>query len=704
MTNISESFPELEECLPESFSECYPKSVPEFLPECFQVKFGSNISKNKYLFIADATKLPIKLYKCNPKDYDSIVCMKMMVTLTDLQIEKEINKGTIILSRHAKLYSNQNILVMTSEFVRLPKYIRNSKEYLEYLMVADRLCIEISRICNIKNTYWLCGKLAKIKDMYIAYEKLFTPVEEKYFNTKKFAPVQTNNAAPYPVGNPQNHKSSKKIKMNISPTNKKNNVHIYLQILSILNAFKSYNNKTDDIRNIDNIINKIIIILFGNIHKYHYAFNKDILKEIQNSDVFHEILKYPLRQMYLKEQTYYKFCHNKPNIDISSIILPIDIACLLPADRNLSGQYNTSVIKFGFQWLTAPFHISGTRGIYNLNEFTSRFYDFTNGAFEKVAFNRYNNDGSLLYKIGLTGSMISACAIKNPREPEFNTFSLFLNKFYPVSNNITITKTHTNNNYNKLFEEIYDTDSDESGTNTDDNDSDSGSDSDSDSDTHTNTSNNTAANKMTNVADIDVAVECDFNDFDKSVDFIYNDIKLMYPGAVLTKVITENKHKYIIDKVPRTIDIFHCNSISHVVSKFHLDCVRAWYDGEMVYCFPTFICAAHTGMCTDIRWVSNQKDPRDMIIKYYLRGFGTYINKADLASLKSYLTPANGYISTGLTPNLSNWKVKRIMGQPLYGKKTYFGKNYATSSKNADCKIHTRFPPFLKNKKINMFM
>ena len=42
------------------------------------------------------------------------------------RLEEEIKKGNIILSRHTKIHGSQNVLVMTSEFVRLPKYIQYS--------------------------------------------------------------------------------------------------------------------------------------------------------------------------------------------------------------------------------------------------------------------------------------------------------------------------------------------------------------------------------------------------------------------------------------------------------------------------------------------------------------------------------------------------------------------------------------------------
>jgi len=687
-------------------------------PDIFRVKFDSCVNENKYLLIANATQLPIKLYTCNYKDYNSMVCRRMMVTLSKTELENEINKGTVILSSSVKLQNNQNVMVMTSEFIRLPKYVRNAEEYLEYLIIADRLCIENSRICSKNNTNWLHGKLSKIKQMHIEYQKLFTSVESTYFNTPKFT-NPTPTAAPYPVGNTKSNKP-KPIKMNIVSINSKNNVNIYQQIISILNSFKLHNNiNYGEIMQINTIINKIIIILFGDVQKYQYAFNKDLLKEFQlyheNKNILEIMLYYPIRQMYLKEQTYYKYGHNDSIKDLSSFILPIDIACLLPNNANISGPYGCSILpKSTSKWLSGPIHITGNRGVCDFKEFKVKFDLFTNNAFEKVQFTRCNDNGSLLYKMAITGSLISACAIKNPREGEFINFKTFLQYFYPepVVSDIYKKQHESHNKYNyhsstKLFEEIQEEDNLKNNNSDISDDSTEASESshisndlDDTSSNNSNTSNTTKTqNNTSNIADIDVAIECDFNDFDKSVELIYNDIKLIYPSALLVKKITENKHKYIIEGIPRYIDLFHCNSISHVVSKFHLDCVRAWYDGTMVYCFPTFICAANTNMCTDIRWVSNQKDVRDMVMKYYARGFGTYINNKDLISLRTYLTPANGYLSTGIKPNSRSWEIRKIMKIPVYGNVSYFGPYYRYKSTKLN-----QFPPLLKNDQIYPYL
>src|SRR5205085_7901042 len=106
----------------------------------------------------------------------------------------------------------------------------------------------------------------------------------------------------------------------------------------------------------------------------------------------------------------------------------------------------------------------------------------------------------------------------------------------------------------------------------------------------------------------------------------------------LEKVYTENKYKYIITGLLRPLDIFMVNSVPTVINKFHLSCVRAWYNGRDLNVLPSFIIAAMTSINLDIRWVSCNKDLRDIIMKYFHRGFGTALNSVDRSNLYLYIS------------------------------------------------------------------
>jgi len=63
-----------------------------------------------------------------------------------------------------------------------------------------------------------------------------------------------------------------------------------------------------------------------------------------------------------------------------------------------------------------------------------------------------------------------------------------------------------------------------------------------------------------------------------------------------------------------------------IVSTFHLPCVRGYYNGSNVYLTPSCISAHMTFMNLDYKYIAGTKDPFDIINKYRMRGFGTWLN------------------------------------------------------------------------------
>jgi hypothetical protein len=75
----------------------------------------------------------------------------------------------------------------------------------------------------------------------------------------------------------------------------------------------------------------------------------------------------------------------------------------------------------------------------------------------------------------------------------------------------------------------------------------------------------------------------------------------------------------------------------NMVSKFHLPCVRALYNGENVYMLPSFITAQMTFMNTDFKYQSGNNDPINIINKYKCRGYGIYLNKNEKKKFMKYI-------------------------------------------------------------------
>ena len=645
--------------------------LPIFIPDN-----NKTVDPRPELLLADGTQSPIVLHACDPKDYDSNILRRMMVTLTKEQILEEIETKTVILKKNVILYDIQNVVVMTQEFMKIPNITTTSADFLDCLIFADKYCTSIERVCRNKNLVWLESKLSKIKLTHNTCQQLFTPIENATFNKPKFT-ANYNHNANYPVGRQNMNIKNKSINLHI-PTKTKDTA-ILTDILSILDThLKIGHHHRTDTSKILNVVNKIIIISLTDIKSYNSVLNPKmlLLMESMNKPILLNALHYAIRIMYLKELTYNKFGYNKKdaNEDLSFII-PMESASAFPTDSSYNCTYACSYATLSSKLMRGPANINGNRGVSTLDNFIRKYDIYTHNVLKNVSFVMDKHQKNIVYKAAVTGSLIAACAVNNPRESEFTSFEQFLNAFYPlpVQKKVVYNKpTELPKHKNNFFEIIVDDEEEEEVVENKNNEEEEVED----------------KPNISLVADIDLALECKFEHFDTSVEYIFKQIQYNYPMATLHKEKTENKHKYNIRDVPRFIDIFHVDSITHVISKFHLDCVRAWYDGNTVHCYPTFICAANTLMCSDIRWVSNKKNIMDVVMKYYRRGFGTLINISDFTSLKDHLTVANGYEEL---PRLRyRYERKKYV---LYGTTNYFGPNY----QNKNIVKHTNVP-LLQNK------
>ncbi len=647
--------------------------LPIFIPNN-----NKNVLTRPELLLADGTTSPIVLHACDSRDYDSNILRRMMVTLTKEQIFDACEQEQVILKDDVIVSDIQNVLVITSEFTKIPNIITNSNEFLDCLIFADKYCTNVDRVCRIKNLSWLEAKLSKIKQMHNTCQQLFSPIEDSTFNKPKFTSFYVANAN-YPVGNVKSPNKS----INIHIPSKIKDADVIFNILSILDTqLRISNQNRTDTSKILNVVNKLIIVSLTDIKSYNTSLNPKILilMESLNKDVLLNSLHYAIRIMYLKELSYNKFGAIKNDKTLNnndlSFIIPIEIASAFPINPLYNETYACSYATVSSKLLRGPTNVKGSRGVSTLNNFKTKYDIYTNNALKNVSFVMDMPQKNVIYKAAVTGSLIAACAVNNPREIEFNSFESFLNEFYPSprqKKHVQVTPTKKNSFFDIIVDDQSGEDESEEEHNIVKNDDDS--------------DDEVIRQKISLIADIDLAIECNFENFDASVEYIFKQIKYNYPNATLHKEKTENKHKYNIKDIPRYIDIFHVDSITHVISKFHLDCVRAWYDGQTVHCYPTFICAANTLMCSDIRWVSNKKNIMDVIMKYYKRGFGTLINISDWTSLKSHLKDENGYDEM---PKLRySYERKRYV---LYGCTGYFGPSYNDPQNRTNYKLKKNVP------------
>jgi hypothetical protein len=113
---------------------------------------------------------------------------------------------------------------------------------------------------------------------------------------------------------------------------------------------------------------------------------------------------------------------------------------------------------------------------------------------------------------------------------------------------------------------------------------------------------------------------------------------------LLVLKISENiKFKIRSPHMPHTIEAFRTryDDFFSCVAKFHLPCVRGYYNGDNMYLLPSCITALMTNINIDYKYFAGVRDPIDIINKYRSRGFGTIINEQE----KPVVTDYNSSIS-----------------------------------------------------------
>jgi len=103
--------------------------------------------------------------------------------------------------------------------------------------------------------------------------------------------------------------------------------------------------------------------------------------------------------------------------------------------------------------------------------------------------------------------------------------------------------------------------------------------------------------------------------------------------------ISENL-KFKVDSIfmKHPLEIFKSRfpEVFSTVAKFHLPCVRAYYNGTTVKMLPSAVCAYMTFMNIDYKYFAGTKDPIEIINKYRTRGFGTFLNDYEKIHLIEY--------------------------------------------------------------------
>jgi hypothetical protein len=550
-------------------------------------------------------------------------------------------------------------------------YLDNLSSFYEIIKFADNYCLNVPYICTlVDKIMWLLSFKENQKDVWRANKILLQNIEQKLYNKPKFEAIDAaanDDDYDYPTG-------AQKVPRYVTMGEIKAPELLSRDDFSMLMEFLAKNDAHD-------FMTKLLVIIGSSIEYCDMIFsNATAVKMTKSTGPFGATAFYALRIFYLEEIAMYSRKRSA-----GRFVMPIDVACVLPRFdvSYLDSPYLTMLaggVTAG-KGLTLPVCLLGERGIHSLDAFKERLNIYTDGdIFKYLEWSRVDQsvvrddrqddttpDASpdtkgkmeaveaLSFSTALNGSLITACAIINPLEAVFENTSDYFDEYYPKRPGIAkIVKRRAP--VNTMFKLANYSDDD----------------SDLDNEPENRAELPDFGIHSIDYSDIDMMIRCDnLYEFDKiaeqhfkSIERAVDELKIA-SEITLERVDTENKHKWRINGLTRTIDIFHVDGIAEVIVKYHLPCVRAWYDGDMVHCFSSFITAAMTGMNIDIRWTSNRKDVRDIVLKYFQRGFGTLLTKADRESLLQYINEGNQWPSHRPGNSMRHWEMQRFMHKPM---------------------------------------
>lgn len=626
------------------------------------------------------------------------------------ELTKEVlsRSDHFIINDRVNLSDKQMVVFIHTENDILEKeYITNIYDFCALIEVSDQFMLNLPHICtSFRYLLWCTILREKSKKEWYINRVILTNVNQRVYEKKKLGltdtiPNNNNNNYPQHTSRSQSNLPST-IRFKASPPSNYCDVKALKQLLFRLVQIGAME-----------LFNSVIIVIGTSITNFDLLWRDSKLLDfiVANSPVFSEVIFYSMRIMYLEHRSSLRNSRTGHRHVIKG-----SFASHLPNynfEKHLSKScYFPEIIRtHKIQKLTTPFKYFGDyRGIYTLDTFKERFDVFTEGIFTWISdldgsidvdvknsedsYSSGNNskcEGTTKYsvKFGFTGSIMPACLIKNPLEFGFDDFSEYLDEYYPskkslhgYADSITDDKEYfeVDNEISKI-NTMYEIDTDDDDNHSDDNDdgddddndNHSGDNSDDDS-TDIVTEENDVNDPYWGLTDIDIAVETIYFDVlvavvHKFMEKIENHIdglsEIKDPLFTITCEQTSN-HRFSILGLHRKIEIFMVDSICGVISNFHMPCVRAWYDGQETYVFPDFITAAFTGVLVNTAWTSANKDLRDVILKYYQRGFSILLNSHDEKSVIRYVNNNPRWPNWALPQGARWWMVRRFNRHLLY--------------------------------------
>lgn len=157
------------------------------------------------------------------------------------------------------------------------------------------------------------------------------------------------------------------------------------------------------------------------------------------------------------------------------------------------------------------------------------------------------------------------------------------------------------------------------------------------------------------------------------------------------EVIESTKYRIHHPKLNHPFELF---GVPHedpwaCINKFHIGCVRAYYDGIDVHMTTSALMTFHTNLSPDYRIMYGSKDPADICNKYRMRGYGLLLNRNELAQLITYsecIPYWNNlyHINKKNIKTISEFLGKRKITDDLFKPRLYNSDYY----KDSNCFVH----------------
>jgi hypothetical protein len=109
-------------------------------------------------------------------------------------------------------------------------------------------------------------------------------------------------------------------------------------------------------------------------------------------------------------------------------------------------------------------------------------------------------------------------------------------------------------------------------------------------------------------------------------------------NMLIYKLSESIRFKITSPELAHTIEVFKTKYDDYFscVSRFHLPCVRGYYDNNTVYLLPSCVTALMTHINIDYKYFAGSRDPINILNKYRMRGFGTIVNENEKKHIVEY--------------------------------------------------------------------